>query len=138
MLISETQVRVRYAETDQMGIVYYGSYPQYYEVGRVEAMRSLGTSYKEMEERGVIMPVRSMDVRYVKPGHYDDLLTIRTIIPEIPLMKMEFFYEIFNESGQLINKGSTVLVFIDSATGKITQAPAWFTSLLKQADVAAQ
>ncbi len=80
MIVSETKIRVRYAETDQMGFVYYGNYPQYFEVGRAEAMRQIGMTYKDMEEKGIVMPIATMTVKYMKPARYDDLLTIRTIV----------------------------------------------------------
>lgn len=127
MFISETQVRVRYAETDQMGYVYYGNYAQYYEVGRVEAMRSLGLSYKQMEENGIMLPVLTYNVKYIKPAVYDDLLTIKTTIKEIPAIRIHFEYECFNEAGTLLNVGSTTLVFINRQNNKPCQAPADFS-----------
>lgn len=132
MFISETQLHVRYAETDQMGYVYYGNYAQYFEIGRVEAMRELNTSYREMEESGVIMPVLSMNVKYIRPAIYDDLLTVRTIIREIPTMRMYFDYEIYNTDKVLINKASTVLVFINKQSMRPVEAPQWFISLLTE------
>jgi len=132
MLVSETKIRVRYAETDQMGYVYYGHYATYYEVGRVEIMRSLGVSYKEMEARGCKMPLVEMDVKYLKPAKYDDLLRIKTTIKEIPAVKMSFYYEIFNDdTNELINTGTTILTFINSETYKPMRAPQWFLELLQ-------
>ncbi len=123
MFVHETTVRVRYAETDQMGYVYYGNYPQYYEVGRVETMRALGMSYKRLESEGVMLPVSNLTIKYIKPAYYDDLLTIRTTISTIPNIKIDFSYEIFNEKGILLNIGTTTLVFVDIKTGKISKAP---------------
>jgi len=123
MYISETTVRVRYAETDRMGYVYYGNYPQYYEVGRVEALRELGTSYKEMEENGIMLPVYTCNIKYTKPAFYDDLLIIKTKITEIPTAKITFEYEIYNQAGELLNTANTVLVFINITTNKPCQAP---------------
>jgi acyl-CoA thioester hydrolase len=131
MFVNETTIRVRYAETDQMGFVYYGNYAQYYEVGRVSAMRELGVSYKEMEERGVIMPLISMHTKYIKPAHYDDLLTIKTYIKDIPKVRMTFDYEIYNPAGELINIGQTVLVFVDPKRNKPCGPPAWFMEIIK-------
>ncbi len=125
MYISETQVRVRYAETDQMGFVYHGNYPAYYEVGRTEALRSLGTSYHELEERGVMMPVIDMKMKYIKPGRYDDLLTIRTIIPEVPVTRMQFIYEIYNEAGTMINRGENTLIFLSKERNRPVRCPEW-------------
>jgi acyl-CoA thioester hydrolase len=131
MYVSETQIRVRYSETDQMGFVYYGNYPQYYEVGRVEALRSIGMTYKQMEEKGVFMPIVSMNLKYHKPAHYDDLLTIKTFVAEFPKTRMVFSYEVFNQDGVLLNTGETVLVFINSQTRRPCSAPEWFTDILK-------
>jgi acyl-CoA thioester hydrolase len=91
MLITESKLRVRYAETDQMGYSYYGNYAKYYEVGRADAMRTLGMTYREMEERGVVMPIATMVSKYIRPARYDDLLTIRTIVKEVPAARMHFF-----------------------------------------------
>lgn len=129
MYISETTVRVRYAETDRMGYVYYGNYAQYYEVGRVEALRQLGTSYKEMEEFGVFMPVYKCNLKYIKPAFYDDLLLIKTTIKELPAIKIIFDYEIYNQKQELLNVGNTTLVFIDGISNKTRLAP---ESLIKK------
>jgi acyl-CoA thioester hydrolase len=123
MYISETTVRVRYAETDKMGYVYYGNYTHYYEVGRVEALRQLGTSYKEMEDSGVMLPVYTCSIKYLKPALYDDLLLIKTTIKELPKARITFDYEIFNEKGDLLNQGTTTLVFIDMKTNRPRPAP---------------
>ena len=131
MIRSETNIRVRYAETDQAGYVYYGNYAQYYEIARVETMRQLGLNYSEMEKNGVIMPVLSMQIKYIKPAFYDDLLKINTIIEEIPETRMLFKYEIFNQNGILINIGETVLTFISKETHRPCRAPAWFIKGLK-------
>ncbi len=132
MFTFETQLRVRYAETDQMGFVYYGNYPQYFEVARAEAMRNIGMTYREMEERGVVMPIVTMQVKYIRPAHYDDLLTIRTTVPEIPSSRMQFDYEIYNQDGRLINKGQTILAFLKKETGKPCAAPQWFLEELQK------
>jgi len=123
MYIAETQLRVRYAETDQMGYVYYGHYAAYYEVGRVEALRKLGFSYRQLEDMGIMMPVLESKIRYLKPARYDELLTIKVIIPVMPAVKMNFTYEITNEKKELINKGETTLVFIDMAKNKPRRLP---------------
>ena len=119
----ETKIRVRYAETDQMSFVYYGVYAQYYEVGRVELLRSMGLSYKEIEEMGYNLPVVNMNINYKKPAFYDDELTIRTTIKELPSAKITFDYEIFNDAGDLLNVGEVILVFVDKETGKPCFAP---------------
>jgi acyl-CoA thioester hydrolase len=126
MIISETKIRVRYAETDKMGYVYYGNYPAYYEVGRAEAMRELGLTYRQMEDLGVMMPIATMSIKYIKPGHYDDLLTVKTIIKELPTSRMHFYYEIINQNDELLNTGETVLAFIDMKSKRPCKAPEWF------------
>lgn len=132
MFISETTVRVRYAETDKMGYVYYGNYATYYEVGRVESLRQLGLSYKEMEDNGIMLPVLDLSIKYIKPAFYDDLLTIKTIVKEIPGMRIHFYYEVYNESGMLLNKAETTLVFINMNTNKPCLAPEFFIEKIKQ------
>ncbi|MGV3560850.1 acyl-CoA thioesterase [Larkinella arboricola] len=124
-------VRVRYADTDQMGYVYYGNYARYYEIGRVEALRSLGFHYKEMEASGVMMPVYENRSRYLRPARYDDLLTIRVTIREMPGVRIVFHYDIYNQNGEHLNTGETTLVFMQSGTGRITKAPTDLTTRLK-------
>lgn len=127
----ETTLRVRYAETDQMGVVYYGNYPQYYEVGRVEAIRALGMSYKNIEESGIIMPVSKMNIKYVLPAKYDELLRIVTIVKEIPDKRITFKCEIYNENNDLINFGEVTLAFIDLASKKSIEIPAFIWDKMK-------
>ncbi|MEZ4786840.1 MAG: thioesterase family protein [Flavobacterium haoranii] len=123
MKIFDIQVRVRYAETDQMGVVYHGNYAQYFEMGRVEWLRNLGVSYKWMEDNGVMLPVVSLTMNYKKSARYDDLLTIRTILKKLSSVKIEFDYEIYNEANELLTTGNSVLVFVDMKTGRPTMAP---------------
>lgn len=127
----ETQVRVRYGETDRMGYLYYGNYAELYEVGRVETMRSLGLTYKEIEDQGVNMPVLELHCKYIRPAYYDELLTIKTTIPEAPETRITFNYEIINETGILINRGSTVLVFVSAEKNRPVKAPGWISEKLK-------
>lgn len=125
MYISENKIRVRYAETDRMGYVYYGNYAAYFEVGRVEALRALGLSYRVMEEQGIMLPVLSYQTNYFKPAFFDDLLTIRTMVNEIPAgAKITFHYECLNEQGVCINKAETSHVFVKSTTGRPCPVPA--------------
>lgn len=123
MFTHEEKVRVRYADTDQMGYVYYGNYARYYEIGRVEALRSLGFSYKKLEDSGVMLPVYEHSSRYHQPAKYDDLLTIKVLIRSLPHVRMIFAYELYNEDGVLLNTGETTLVFVDKASNKICRAP---------------
>ena len=123
MYTHETKIRVRYAETDKMGFVYYGNYPAYYEVARVEGFRALGFPYKEMEDAGIGMPVLSLQVKYHGPAKYDDLLTIKLMIPEMPRARMRFLYEIRNEAEELVNSGETILAFMNMETGRPVKMP---------------
>jgi len=117
MFISTTTIRVRYGETDQMGYLYYGNYGLYYEVGRAEAIRELGFTYRELEEQGVIMPVAELNVKYLRPAFYDNLITVKTILKELPKSsKIQFHSELYNEKEELLNVGVTTLVFIDVKT----------------------
>jgi len=123
MLQTETKIRVRYGETDQMGYVYYGNYPLYYEVARTDMIRKIGWTYSKMEKSGIMMPVVSLNVKYIHPAFYDDELTVKVTVKDSPTTKMYFEYEVFNEKGKLINTGNTTLVFVDMKTGRPTKAP---------------
>lgn len=125
-------LRVRYGETDQMGFVYYGIYAQYYEVGRVEAMRAAGILYADLEQKhNIWMPVMNMQVRFLRPARYDDLLTIDTIVPKLPEKDIRFRYEIRNESGVLLNGALVQLCFLEATTQKRIDAPAFLKESLK-------
>ena len=126
MYSNKTTVRVRYGETDQMGVVYYGVYAQYFEVGRVEALRELGMSYREMEEQGVMLPVSHFEANYHRSARYDDVLTIETTISEMPGVKIRFDFNIFNERGDLLTTGKVTLVFVSATTRRPRKAPAYF------------
>ena len=119
----ETIIRVRYGETDKMGFLYYGNYAQYYEIGRVELIRSLGVSYKSMEDNGIMLPVIDLQIKFLKPAYYDDVLTLKTTLPALPGIKIEFNYEITNEAQEVINTGHTTLVFFDNHRKKPCKAP---------------
>ena len=114
---------VRYSETDKMGYCYYGTYAQYFEVGRVEALRSLGFNYRALEDSGIMLPVLDFQIHYFKPAYYDDLLLIKTIINKEPGTRLYFDYETYNEQGEKLNVASTTLVFVDIASGKPTKPP---------------
>jgi acyl-CoA thioester hydrolase len=131
MNFHEFKVRVRYAETDQMGVVYHGNYAQYFEMGRVEWLRNLGVSYKDMEEDGIMLPVVSLTMNYKKPARYDDLLTVRTIFKKQESVKIEFDYEILNEAGELLTTGTSMLVFVNMKTGRPTTPPEYINEKLK-------
>ncbi|MFP5438207.1 MAG: acyl-CoA thioesterase [Bacteroidia bacterium] len=123
MNFHEFTVRVRYAETDQMGVVYHGNYAQYFEMGRVEWLRNLGLSYKAMEDAGIMLPVVSLTMNYKKPALYDDLLRVRTILKKQDGVKIEFDYEIYNDSNELLTTGYSMLVFVDMKTKRPTAPP---------------
>lgn len=118
MIAHDIQLRVRYAETDQMGYVYYGNYATYFEVARVETFRHIGFSYKEMEDEGIMMPVLEYKTKYLKPAKYDDLLTIKVSIKDKPGVRIRFEYEVYNEQQVLLTIAETTLVFVNKETGK--------------------
>jgi acyl-CoA thioester hydrolase len=124
MFISESQVRVRYAETDQMGVVYHSNFFLYYEVSRAESIRKLGFTYADMEKLGVIMPVVEVQSTFMKPALYDDLLNVKTILKELPVHhKIEFHHEVYNEKRELLATGKIVLYFMEANTMKRTTMP---------------
>lgn len=124
MFISETHIRVRYAETDQMGVVYHGNYFAYFESARAEAIRELGFTYADMERMGVIMPVIEVQCRYLRPARYDDLLTVKVILKELPVHhKIEFTQEVYNEAKELLASGRVILYFMEAGTMKRTTMP---------------
>ncbi|MBZ5855724.1 acyl-CoA thioesterase [Flavihumibacter profundi] len=124
MYTSETTVRVRYAETDQMNVVYHGNYAQYFEVARAESIRHLGFTYKDMEAMGIIMPLVELHTKFLRPAHYDDLLTIRTVLKELPAdHRIEFHHEVYNEQDKLLTIGRVVLYFIKSGSKEKSTMP---------------
>ena len=131
MYTSSCKIRVRYGETDQMGYVYYGNYAEYYEVARVEMLRTLGMDYAAMERSGVMMPVLELNCKYIKPALYDQELTIKTTIEELPGVRIHFKYEVFNPKEELINIGKTTLVFVDMEKNRPCQPPVDFMSKLR-------
>lgn len=125
-------MRVRYAETDQMNVVYHGNYAQFFEVGRVESIRQLGLSYKDMEAMGVIMPVIEWTAKFLRPAHYDDLLTVRTTLKELPTNhRIEFIQEVLNEQGKLLTSGKVLLYFLKARTMEKTSMPEYLRSKLE-------
>ena len=124
MFNSETNIRVRYSETDQMNVVYHGNYAQYFEVARAEAIREMGITYKEMEEMGIVMPIVELHTKFLRPAKYDDLLTIKTQLRELPSdHRIEFHHEVYNEEGKLLTMGRIVLYFLDAKTMARTAMP---------------
>jgi len=128
---SKTKIRIRYGETDQMGVVYHGNYPQYLEIGRIEWLRDMGISYKTMEESGVMLPVISISIKYIKSATYDDVIEVITKLKKEPVVKIEFDYEITNEKKELIAIANTVLAFIDKKNQKPIKCPDYILEKIK-------
>ena len=131
MKYHQTQIRVRYSETDQMRVVYHGNYAQYFEIGRVEWLRNKGITYKWMEENGIMLPVVSLTMSYKKPARYDDLLTLKTKLKNRSSVKIEFDYELYNEADELLTIGNSILVFVDMKTGKPMCPPQYLLDILE-------
>jgi acyl-CoA thioester hydrolase len=124
MFTSQTQIRVRYAETDQMGVVYHANYFTWFEVARVESFRELGLSYAEMEKKGIMMPIVDVHCKYLRPALYDDLLTVKTILKELPVHhKIEFHHEVYNEKNELLATGRVILYFVETISMKRINIP---------------
>jgi acyl-CoA thioester hydrolase len=131
MLTFETIIRVRYAETDQMGYVYYGNYATYYEVARVEMLRSIGQAYRSLEKNGIMMPVTELQTNFLKPIFYDEQITVRVRMEKPPTVRIRFDYELFNENGDLANTGHTKLVFVDMEKNRPCPPPREFSTKLE-------
>lgn len=127
----KTFVKVRYAETDQMGVVHHGNYPQYLEIARLEWLDTLGISYKIMEQEGIMLPVYELNLKYIKPVTFDDKLTIETRLHEMPNVKIIFDYSIFNQQGDLVTSATSVLVFMDSKTRRPIRCPEYILEKLR-------
>lgn len=132
MYTHQTKIRVRYSETDKMGYVYNGNYATYYEIGRTEMMRSLGMDYSKMEESGIMLPLLDLKCKFIKPAYYDQEITIKTTVKEKPAIRMLFDYELFNEAKELINIGSTTLVFFDIEKQRPCHPPVYFMERIAQ------
>jgi len=131
MYCFETNIRVRYGETDRMGYLYYGHYPEYFEVARTDMIRSLGISYREMEDQGIILPVRSLHIEYKQPALYDELLVIRACLKSLPEIKLDIDYEVYNQQNKPICKGNSMLVFVDLKSRKPRRAPDFFLNAVR-------
>jgi len=131
MKSSEIKIRIRYGETDQMGVVYHGNYAQFLEMGRIEWLRELGISYRKMEEDGIMLPVISLNINYKKSARYDDVVNVKTQLKKIPTVKIDFDYEITNEQGEILTLANTVLAFIDMKTNKPVRAPEFILDRLQ-------
>lgn len=132
MNFSSISFRVRYGETDQMGIVYHGNYLQYLEMGRVEWLRELGISYKSLEEKGIILPVISVRLKYLKSAAYDDLITVRTHLKKPPQVKIEFDYEILADNGDILVEANTVLAFMKRDSNRPMACPEFILTKIRE------
>jgi len=132
MIHTTHTLRVRYGETDPMKYVYYGNYAEYLEVARVELFRTLGISYDEIEKRGIWLPVSEYKIKYLKPAFYDEILEIHTYVRKVPGVKIEFEYEIYNDSNQKITEASTTLFFLDATTNKVSRCPDFLMELIQK------
>lgn len=133
-LISKAPYRVLYADTDQMGVVYYGNYGRFYEVGRAEMIREMGLAYRELEGSGVMMPIYSVEAKYRDVIRYDEMITIETTLRELPVARMVFEHRIFNEAGKMVHEAEVTLVFLDMKTNRPTRAPEKLLRLLRSSD----
>lgn len=125
-----SKIRVRYGETDQMGVVHHGNYAQYFELARIEWLENIGISYKAMEKNGVMLPVYKMNIKYIRPAHFDDLLYIETSLKNKPTAKIDFQYFIRNKEGKLLTEGETVLVFTDTKNNRPMRCPQYILKKL--------
>lgn len=133
MISTIISIRVRYGETDQMGVVYHGNYPSYFEVARVEFFRELGLPYKDLEASGIMLPVVDLGIKYLRPAYYDEILHIHTSIPEIPRsVRFRFEYIIKNAAGETLTEGHAVLAFIDKETRKPVRCPSYMIEKLEE------
>ena len=131
MITSENKIRVRYDEVDKMGYVYHGNYAKYYHISRTELLREVGISDKELESHNVILPVIEMTVSYLKPVFYDDVITIKTTLKELPTSRMKLFHEVYNQNHEIINEASSTLVFVNFNTRKPMKVPEIILNKLK-------
>lgn len=131
-LVDHVEIRVRYSETDQMGVVYHGSYIPYFEIGRVEWLRNRGISYKVMEESGIALPIVSMSINYKKPARYDDVLNVKTVFKSQSSVKIEFDCEIADSEGELLTNAHFVLVFVNVKTGRPIAPPENILALIER------
>ncbi len=134
-IISNTKIKVRYAETDQMGVVHHGNYAQYLEVSRIEWLEKLGVSYKTMEAEGVMLPIVTMDLKFKKSAYFDDILQVKTVLRKIPTARIVFDYEIYNQNQELLTTATTTLVFLNAVTKRPMACPG---DLLEKIKLAAE
>ncbi|GHU99326.1 thioesterase [Bacteroidia bacterium] len=132
MITRDFDIRVRYKETDAMGVVHHSNYAVYYEQARTEFLRSFGATYRELEQRGVMLPVSEVTMKFYKPARYDDMITVRITLPELPAVRLVFDHEVYNAQGELLNTGRVVLAYIDATTRRPCRAPADHIDLFRE------
>jgi acyl-CoA thioester hydrolase len=132
MVSNEISIRIQYSHTDKMGFCYHGNYPSFYEMGRTELMRNMGMSYRELEEKGFLMPVISLNIKYLHSAYYDDEIKVKTTLKEMPGARITFYYEIFNKQNELINTAEAVLAFLNSETMSPCRPPLFFMDILRK------
>ena len=132
MISYDVKIRVNYKDTDKMGIVHHSNYIVYYEMARVEALRAWGMPYSEMEQKGIISPILEVGSKYIQPAYFDDVLTVRVIVEEVPMVRLKVRYEMYNESGTLINTGHTWLGFLDGETRRPCRAPQYVVEKMEE------
>ena len=132
MIFNETEIRVRYGETDQMGVVYHANYAVYFELGRTEWLRQFGLSYSRMEAEGIMLPVISLNINYKNSARYDDVLKVKTTLKKMPTASIEFEYELVNQKGDLLATGQTTLAFINLERNRPTRCPKYLLDKLQK------
>lgn len=130
MIYHDTQIRILYKHTDQMGIVHHSNYINFFEAARTELMRKIGLTYAEVERRGIMMPILDVHIKYRQPARYDEVITVRASVGQMPMARIDFDYEVLGEDGRMIATGTTTLGFIDSTTRRPQRAPQWLTEVL--------
>jgi acyl-CoA thioester hydrolase len=123
MIVSKSKIRIRYDEVDKMGYVYHGNYAKYYHISRTDLLRKIGISEIELEKYNVLLPVTEMNIKYLKPVFYDDIITIQTSLQKIPTSRLVFYHEVSSNSGEIINRANSTVAFVDINTRKPMKAP---------------
>ena len=132
MITHDTQIRVLYRDTDKMGVVYHANYIVFYEAARNEMFRAIGLPYTLLEKMNIVMPIVEVESKYKAPAYYDNLLTVRSTIKELPIARAVVEYEVFNEAGTLLNTGKTVLGYVNTERMRPCRAPKEFLDALEK------
>lgn len=135
MISSKKNIEIRYGETDQMGVVYHGSYPAYLEIGRIDWLAQMGFSYAQMERDGYMLPVVSLQIDFKKSLYFGDTLSLETRLLKIPQVKIEFEYRLLNQKGELIGTAKTTLAFMSKHTYKPVACPEGLLNKIKATQI---